>query len=148
MAEYRAWLCDWSPSGTLSIRLCLNQLPETITFREITESRDAEHQWVLIFMECDLNEAHPLKSGATSVIFCKLYDPEAATLTYIGHVLLNRDSWCFDLFSDVADLAALPPGRKFNLYLEMHEPNQNVKEITDLFESIGGVGDRLSMDCS
>ena len=92
-------------------------------------------------MECDLNEARPLTNDPPSVIFCKLYDPEAATLTYIGHILVHRGRWCFDLFSDIADLAALPPGRKFNLYLEVHEQNRNVKEITNLFESIGSVGD-------
>ena len=114
-------------------------MPETITLRDIAEVRGDGQLWALLYVEHDLSETRRPVSDNTSMIFCKLYDPEASTLTFIGHILIDGDRRCFNLFSEIADLAALSTGTKFNLYLEMGE--LSVKEITNPFESLDGVSD-------
>ena len=110
-----------------------------MTLKDIAEDRGDGKLWVLLFVEHDLSETSPPITDNTFMIFCKLYDPEAATLTFIGHLLISGNKRCFNLFSEIADLAALSPGTKFSLYLEMGE--LNVKEITNPFESVCGVSD-------
>ena len=94
-----------------------------------------EQQWLTLF-----RERRPPDEPSTDIseddatVFCKLYDPETSALTYMGSLQISRSKRCLGFLSSLADLAEVPVGIGFDVYIE--EGDLSVRHLPNFYVSI------------
>lgn len=122
-------------------------IPETTAcISDYMEEKETDGApWVTCFL-LEKKEFAPNLENAM-VIFCKSYETEGNALEYAGHLIVDKDIRCLELFSKIADLLNIEEGREFGVFVEIGQysiaqanPFSSCEEV-DLAES--GFDDRF-----
>ena len=65
------------------------------------------------------------------LIFCKLYNAESKTFSYCGHVYVQHNARCLELFHKVADKACIEEGAEFYAFHESGD--YSVQEVNQFY---------------
>ena len=135
MPNSRLWLCERTARGVVLLQGLYN-MPVGTKFGDLrTKDMSREQPWLTLFQERRLpDEYFPHISDNDVIVFCKLYDPEESTLTYVGFLQISRTKRCLDFIARVADLAEVPVGIGFDVYIE--EGDLGVRHLSNLYSSV------------
>ena len=127
------WLCERTARGVVLLEH-LDKLPIETRFGEQTCS-EREHPWLTVFRDHRHSEQpFPDISEMDAIVFCELYDPEERTLTYVGSLHIAKSRRSLDLIARLADMAAVPVGIGFDVYVE--EGDLSVRHLSNFYASV------------
>ena len=108
---------------------CLNDACALTCFEDIWDDSTGGYPWVTVFKEeKKCSEVFQPIDKDTRILFCVLRDPLYNDLTYLGHIIAQKDTRCSDLRTRIADEEAyLQEGQEYTTcFAKGRNPAQNV----------------------
>ena len=134
MPNSRLWACKRTARGVILLQN-LNTVPVFTKFGDLRTDMFRGQLWLTLFQERRPRYRpfpHIVDNDAT--VFCKLYDPEANALTYVGSLQISRSKRCLDFIASIVDLASVPIGTGFDVYIE--EGDLSVRHLSNFCASV------------
>lgn len=134
-------MCQRRENGTVFIKGCLDDADPRETFGEICDNWEGPHGWITLFCERKeyVEDFQPITKD-TIVLFCKLYDPDADILTYLGHVLVDQTILCSNILTSIKRMTE-PGEMPYNVFAEVFEEENHfsIREISETQSSLAEV---------
>lgn len=136
--KWRPWLCRRSVDGRLIIKHCLKEADLDEVFGHVCDIWEDGCLWITLFREFKKGDEkfQPI-SNNTIIVFCKLCKPDYSDVTYLGHLLVEKTTPCFELLACIELMAGLSTKTEYNLYLE--EARFGIRDVTGSQSSLSEV---------
>jgi len=134
-SDYRYWLCKRTSGLGVIVERCLNDTELLECFGNIQDEDVGPFSAITLFKEKKGDTPFVTITDQTTLLFCKIYEPEnGSDLTYGGHLYVDKTMPCHDLYGAIVNNIRISDPGPYDLYLEVG--NLCIKDITSEHRSL------------